>query len=198
MSSPINQSAVRHGIQGSFAPYQQRRPVARASHGQSGPLVAKGNDTAEAATNSCVICLESMEKSLAALSCGHVFHHTCIGRALASSKACPVCRHPSTSSIRLFLSFDSAERAGIDTNRDSLTDRIATASRLPERLKEMRSMLGQANEIQFYSSWLQNTLDESTRRLQCIQRELDRATTELKKSRRIGNTALDLVALQRC
>ncbi|KAG3104586.1 hypothetical protein PC121_g636 [Phytophthora cactorum] len=156
---------------------------------------SNAGESDEAST--CVICLESLEKSLAALPCGHVFHHICAKKAIAHHPACPVCRFQAgpRNVVRLYLSFgaeathddNSSCNAAVGTNRFKPT----TVSRLPERLREMKSELGRAHQIQRMTSShsfrlesdvvrLKQRLEQTTRRMQHIQSQLECAEAQLR------------------
>ncbi|KAG2849059.1 hypothetical protein PC119_g363 [Phytophthora cactorum] len=156
---------------------------------------SNAGESDEAST--CVICLESLEKSLAALPCGHVFHHICAKKAIAHHPACPVCRFQAgpRNVVRLYLSFgaeathddNSSCNAAVGTNRFKPT----TVSSLPERLREMKSELGRAHQIQRMTSShsfrlesdvvrLKQRLEQTTRRMQHIQSQLECAEAQLR------------------
>ena len=40
----------------------------------------------------CTICVCALSDDIAALRCGHVFHHKCIEASLKKKAACPNCR----------------------------------------------------------------------------------------------------------
>jgi len=40
----------------------------------------------------CAICLDSNEKSLITLECGHMFHVLCMMKWVVKNRSCPLCR----------------------------------------------------------------------------------------------------------
>lgn len=56
----------------------------------------------------CSICQDSTNSGLAAMLCGHVFHHECISTWFIKKKKsrCPLCQETNTRLIRLYLDFD--------------------------------------------------------------------------------------------
>lgn len=160
-------------------------------------------------TSNCAICLESLQKDLATLRCGHVFHHTCVKEALALRHACPVCRRKASpnSVVQLYLFVGGAADKGTSNCETSSfctpgkESTAATRSRLPERMNEMRRELDRMYQIQCMTSShsfrLENNLvqqrqklDQSRRRLHEIQRELDSAYAQVKRWQRIGKSLL--------
>ena len=178
------------------------------------------SDENDDGANACAICLETMKGELATLSCGHVFHYTCVKRALAGCPACPVCRRKASprSAIRLYLFVEARQKRSCKCKHRSHSTRQAcreealhnvlarSASELPERMKKMRVELDRINEIQrmtsSHSFQLENELarrqqqhEQTMRQIQHVQCELDRANVKLKRLQRIGMIALQSVQL---
>ncbi|KAG7393684.1 hypothetical protein PHYPSEUDO_004447 [Phytophthora pseudosyringae] len=116
--------------------------------------------------------------------------------ALARRHACPVCRRKASprNAVQLYLCI----APGHDSAGSEAT--ATTASRLPERLREMKSELDRVHQVQqmtsSYSFRLENELvrrqqklEQTTRRLQHIQSELDSANAQLKRWQRIATTS---------
>ena len=173
------------------------------------------SDENDDGANACAICLETMKGDLAALSCGHVFHHMCVKQALAGRSACPVCRCKASprGAIRLYLSVGARQKRGSKHKHQPRSNRqvdredvhqngtARSASELPERMKKMRTELDRVNEMQrmtsSHSFRLENELvrrqqqqERTVRQMQHIQHELDRANVKLKRLERLGMVAL--------
>uniref|UniRef100_A0AAV1V1H2 RING-type domain-containing protein n=1 Tax=Peronospora matthiolae TaxID=2874970 RepID=A0AAV1V1H2_9STRA len=169
------------------------------------------SDENDDSANACAICLETMKGELATLSCGHVFHYTCVKRALTGRPACPVCRRKASprSAIRLYLFVEARQKRSCKCKHRSHSNRQAcreearhnvlarSASELPERMKKMRVELDRINEIQrmtsSHSFQLENELarrqqqqEQTMRQIQHVQRELDRANVKLKRLQHIA------------
>uniref|UniRef100_M4BFQ8 RING-type domain-containing protein n=1 Tax=Hyaloperonospora arabidopsidis (strain Emoy2) TaxID=559515 RepID=M4BFQ8_HYAAE len=172
------------------------------------------SDENDDGANACAICLETMKGELATLSCGHVFHYTCVKRALAGCPACPVCRRKASprNAIRLYLLVEARQKRSCKCKHRSHSTRQAcreealhnvlarSASELPERMKKMRVELDRINEIQrmtsSHSFQLENELarrqqqqEQTMRQMQHVQCELDRANVKLKRLQRIATSS---------
>ncbi|EEY66221.1 uncharacterized protein PITG_03774 [Phytophthora infestans T30-4] len=114
--------------------------------------------------------------------------------AIAHRHACPVCRLQVSPQnvVRLYLSL-AEQVARHDNSECNVTHRIepTNASRLPERLREMKGELDRAHRIQRMTSKhsfrlenavvrLKQKLEQTTRRMQHIQRELEGAKAQLQ------------------
>ncbi|KAE9355999.1 hypothetical protein PR003_g2540 [Phytophthora rubi] len=155
--------------------------------------------------SSCVICLEQMGDGLAALPCGHVFHHICLEQALARYAACPICRREASprDRVRLYLSLGASDADRGDRVQHGSSPRHdadnCNFSKIiaAERLREMKTELDRANDNQRllgrHSHRLQSKLErqaqqleQTEHRLQHIQRDLDSANVQLKRWQRIA------------
>uniref|UniRef100_K3WQB8 RING-type domain-containing protein n=1 Tax=Globisporangium ultimum (strain ATCC 200006 / CBS 805.95 / DAOM BR144) TaxID=431595 RepID=K3WQB8_GLOUD len=74
----------------------------------------------------CAVCLDDLQKNLAALPCGHVFHRSCASRALTRVTKCPICRKKTLECqmIRLFY----VAEASTTSNRDAATSTSSTST----------------------------------------------------------------------
>ncbi|KAF1332014.1 Serine/threonine protein kinase, partial [Globisporangium splendens] len=68
----------------------------------------------------CAVCLDDLQKNLAALPCGHVFHHSCASRALTRVAKCPICRKKTLERQAVWLFY--AAEASATSKSDAATN----------------------------------------------------------------------------
>lgn len=87
-------------------------------------------------SRNCSICFNTLEKELATTTCGHVFHHECITKALSYRKICPICRKPqqARSILKLYVEFSSSS----DNNQTLSTATVGELENSDKSSEELR------------------------------------------------------------
>ncbi|RLN81207.1 hypothetical protein BBJ28_00015103 [Nothophytophthora sp. Chile5] len=148
-----------------------------------------------------------MERSLAALPCGHVFHEFCALQALERRHTCPVCRSPTSTKkvVRLYFTCSSAvghHDASVRSSGSGGASEAAPASvdsmvRLSDRLKaissEMRCLKATQRMLSSRSFRVeadlvtrQQQLERAELHTQRTLRELETTKQQLRMWQRIG------------